>query len=70
MSRIKNSREKQTRPERRGVTIQPTPILPNACQRILVTPVRRRPIPSTAPTTAWELDMGTRGQCGSPESDN
>ena len=48
-----------------GVVIQPIEIFPSTRHRTLRPPLSR-PIPMTAPTTACELDTGTRGIVGRP----
>ena len=48
-----------------GVANQPKPMPPSTRQRIARPPFNS-PMPSTAPTTAWELETGTSGMVGSP----
>ena len=50
-------------PATMGVKIHPSDTLPTIRQRI-VRPPCINPIPRTAPTTAWELETGTRGMVG------
>ena len=48
-----------------GVAIQPILILPRIAKFTFLPPLIN-PMPSTAPTTAWELDTGTKGIGGIP----
>ena len=48
-----------------GVITQPIPIFLRT-PRLIFRPPFANPIPITAPTTAWELETGTRGKEGNP----
>ena len=60
---MKNSRIKEIKAAVIGVKIQPKPIFASRLKLIFLPPLAR-PSPKTAPTTACELDTGTRGKEG------
>ena len=50
-----------------GVVTQPAPMC-SSTRHWMDLPPRNRPMPRTAPTTACELETGTSGMVGSPET--
>ena len=63
---MKNNAKKLIMPALSGVKTHPHAIFFNTPKFIALPPPLARPMPITAPTTAWELETGTRGIAGRP----